>query len=89
MLKAIECRVWGDWFGSTAHKGAIPIAPEIAKSQVPVICVHGADEDDSFCKRIVTKPNVRELVLPGAHHYNGDYDRLGAAIVGALPARKD
>ena len=79
----------GDWFGSTAHKGAIPIAPEIAKSQVPVICVHGADEDDSFCKRIVTKPNVRELVLPGAHHYNGDYDRLGAAIVGALPARKD
>jgi type IV secretory pathway VirJ component len=32
---------------------------------------------------------VRELVLPGAHHYNGDYDKLGAAIVGALPARKD
>jgi type IV secretory pathway VirJ component len=79
----------GDWFGSTAHKGAIPIAPEIAKTRVPVICVHGADEDDSFCKQIVGKPNVRELVLPGAHHYNGDYDKLGAAIVGALPTRKD
>ncbi|HSM99649.1 MAG TPA: AcvB/VirJ family lysyl-phosphatidylglycerol hydrolase [Rudaea sp.] len=79
----------GDWFGSTAHKGAIPIAPEIANSQVPVICVHGADEDDSFCKQIVGRPNVRELVLPGAHHYNGDYDKLGAAIVAALPARKD
>jgi type IV secretory pathway VirJ component len=79
----------GDWFGSTAHKGAVPIAPEIAKARVPVICVHGADEDDSFCKQIVGKPGVRELVLPGAHHYNGDYDKLGAAIVGALPARKD
>ena len=79
----------GDWFGSTAHKGAIPVAPEIARARVPVICVHGADEDDSFCKQIVGKPNVRELVLPGAHHYNGDYDKLGAAIVGALPARKD
>lgn len=78
----------GDWFGSTTHKGAIPLAPEIAKSQVPVICVHGADEDDSFCKQILGKPNVRELVLPGAHHYNGDYDKLGAAIVAALPARK-
>lgn len=78
----------GDWFGSTAHKGAIPIAPEIAKTQVPVICVHGADEDDSFCKQIVGKPNVKELVLPGAHHYNGDYDKLGAAIVAALPAPK-
>ncbi|MCE7951612.1 MAG: virulence factor family protein [Xanthomonadales bacterium PRO7] len=79
----------GDWFGSTAHKGAIPIAPEIAKTQVPVICVHGADEDDSFCKQIVGKPNVRELVLPGAHHYNGDYDTLGAAIVAALPAHRN
>lgn len=79
----------GDWFGSTEHKGAIPLAPEIAKSRVPVICVHGADEDDSFCKQIVGKPNVRELVLPGAHHYNGDYDKLGAGIAGALPARKD
>jgi type IV secretory pathway VirJ component len=78
----------GDWFGSTQHKGAIRIAPEIAKSQVPVICVHGEDEDDSFCKLIVGKPNVRELALPGAHHYNGDYDKLGAGIAGALPAKK-
>ena len=78
----------GDWFGSTQHKGAIPIAPEIAKTRVPVICVHGADEDDSFCKQIVGKPDVRELVLPGAHHYDGDYDQLGAAIVAALPAKK-
>ena len=78
----------GDWFGSTAHKGAIAVAPEIAKTQVPVICVHGADEDDSFCKQIVRNSNVRELVLPGAHHYNGDYDKLGAAIVTALPAKK-
>ena len=76
----------GDWFGSTVHKGAIPIAPEIAKAQVPVICVHGAEEDDSFCKQILGKPNVRELVLPGAHHYDGAYNKLGAAIVGALPA---
>jgi type IV secretory pathway VirJ component len=78
----------GDWFGSTEHNGAIPIAPEIARTQVPVICVHGLDEDDSFCKQIVGKPNVRELVLPGAHHYNGDYDKLGAGIAGALPERK-
>ncbi|MGH8041503.1 MAG: AcvB/VirJ family lysyl-phosphatidylglycerol hydrolase [Rudaea sp.] len=79
----------GDWFGSTVHKGAIPLAPEIARTKVPVICVHGADEDDSFCKQIIGKPNVRELVLPGAHHYNGDYDQLGAAIVASLPVRRD
>ena len=77
----------GDWFGSTRHEGAIPILGEIGKTKVPVICVHGADEDDSFCKSLVGRPNVRELVLPGGHHYNGDYDKLGAGIGGALPKK--
>jgi type IV secretory pathway VirJ component len=76
----------GDWFGSTQHEGAIPILPEIAKTKVPVICVHGADEGaDSFCQKVVGKPNVRQLELPGGHHYNGDYDKLGASIVASLP----
>ena len=79
----------GDWFGSTHHEGAVPIAPEIARTSVPVICVHGDEESaDSFCQTLLGKPNVRELVLPGGHHYNGDYDRLGAGIAGALPPRR-
>ncbi|MEO8803064.1 MAG: AcvB/VirJ family lysyl-phosphatidylglycerol hydrolase [Rudaea sp.] len=78
----------GDWFGGTAHNGAIALAPEIAKTTIPVICVHGADEDDSFCHTLIGKPNVSELVLPGGHHYNGDYAKLGGGIAAALPARK-
>jgi len=78
----------GDWFGATQHEGAIPILPEIGRTKVPVICVHGDEEDDSFCKSLAGKPNVRELVLRGGHHYNGDYAKLGAGIAGALPARK-
>jgi type IV secretory pathway VirJ component len=78
----------GDWFGSTQHEGAIPIAPEIGKTKVPVICVRGDEEDDSFCKTLAGKPIVRELVLPGGHHYNGDYDKLGAGIAGALPSKQ-
>jgi type IV secretory pathway VirJ component len=80
----------GDWFGSTHHEGALPVAPEIANTLVPVICVHGADEgDDSFCPTIKNRPNVQEVILPGGHHYDGDYDKLGAAIAASLPtARK-
>ena len=64
--------------------------PEIAQAKVPVICVHGDEEgDDSFCQTLAGKPNVRQLVLPGGHHYNGDYDKLGAGIAGSLPARKN
>jgi type IV secretory pathway VirJ component len=79
----------GDWFGSTHHEGALPLLPEIARSAVPVICVHGADEGaDSFCAKLAGLAHLRQLELPGGHHYDGDYDRLGAAIVNALPARR-
>ncbi len=79
----------GDWFGSAHHEGVIPISPEIARTKVPVICVHGDEEGaDSFCQTLVGKPNVRQLVLSGGHHYNGDYDKLGASIVASLPQKK-
>jgi len=77
----------GDWFGSTHHEGTLPVGPEIARTTVPVICVHGNEEDDSFCLTLTGKPNVRQLPLSGGHHYNGDYDKLGAAIAAALPRR--
>ncbi len=75
----------GDWFGSTHHDEALPIGPEIAASKVPLVCVHGADEDDSFCLK-PAPPHMRVVSLPGGHHYDGDYDRLGALIVKSLPA---
>jgi type IV secretory pathway VirJ component len=79
----------GDWFGSTHHEGAIPITPEIDRTKVPVICVNGADEGtDGFCQTLFHKPIVKLLTLPGGHHYNGDYDKLGASIVASLPAKK-
>lgn len=73
----------GDWFGGTHHDESLPIGPEIAASKVPLTCVHGADESDSFC----LKPQpalVRVVDLPGGHHYNGDYAALGALIVATL-----
>jgi type IV secretory pathway VirJ component len=78
----------GDWFGSTHHEGALPLAPEVAASKVPLICVHGDEEGaDSFCPSQAGKPQIKELVLPGGHHYNGDYATLATRIATSLPAR--
>jgi type IV secretory pathway VirJ component len=75
----------GDWFGSVHHDGSIPLAPEIAKTKVRVICVRGKEEGaDSFCAQLAGKPKVSILELPGGHHYDGDYDGLGLAIFNAL-----
>jgi len=76
----------GDWFGSTHHDEALPIGPEMQASKVPLVCVHGTDESDSFCLK--TQPeHVKVVTLPGGHHYNGDYAALGNLIVKNLPAR--
>ncbi|WP_395680526.1 AcvB/VirJ family lysyl-phosphatidylglycerol hydrolase [Dokdonella sp.] len=78
----------GDWFGSTHHDDALPLGPEVAQGKLPLVCVHGVDEDDSFC---VTSQaaGVRAVALPGGHHYDGDYAALGRAILANLPAAPD
>jgi len=77
----------GDWFGSTHHDEALPIGPEMAASKVPLVCVHGADESDSFCLK-PQPSHVHVVQLPGGHHYNGDYAALGDLIVKNLPAHR-
>ena len=77
----------GDWFGSTQHNDNLPIGPEIAASKVPLVCVHGVDEDDSFCLK-PQPPFVHVVQLAGGHHYNGDYAALGTLIVNSLPGAK-
>jgi type IV secretory pathway VirJ component len=75
----------GDWFGSTHHDEAMPIGPEMAASKVALVCVHGSEEDDSFCLK-PQPAQVRVVDLPGGHHYDGDYAALGALIVRSLPS---
>jgi type IV secretory pathway VirJ component len=76
----------GDWFGSTRHDDALPIGPEMAATKVPLVCVHGAEEDDSYCLK-PQPAQVRVVQLPGGHHYDGDYAALGKLIVDNLPTQ--
>ena len=77
----------GDWFGSTHHDEALPIGPEMQASKVPLVCVHGNDESDSFCLK-PQPAQVKVVTLPGGHHYNGDYSALGKLIADNLPSRR-
>lgn len=76
----------GDWFGGAHHEGGIPVMPEILSSQVPILCIHGADESDSFCRSTQTL-KLHVLSLPGGHHYDGDYKAIGDLIVREAPKR--
>lgn len=59
------------------------MAPEL-----PVQCVYGLDEaEESGCTRGLS-PSVRQVPLPGGHHFDQDYARLARMVLeGALPER--
>ena len=57
--------------------------PEINRiTGMPVLCIYGADEDDSLCPKL--DPNKYILVkLKGGHHFDGDYANLAHQILAA------
>lgn len=71
------------WLGFAPHpkKGAQLLLPLIEKlSPIPVFCVCGEKEADSLCYTV--EPVTAEtLILPGGHHFGGDYTLLTEAIL--------
>jgi type IV secretory pathway VirJ component len=81
-----------DWLGG-GSKGQ-PVLPEVRKlaGHPPVLCLYGSKESDSLCPQI-SAPLGKAQVLPGAHHFGGDYDALAALILkeaqgGAVEAKR-
>ena len=61
-------------------------APELLRlAEVPLLCIAGADDDEARCPTLV--PPTVSLVLPGDHHFDGDYAGLARAILGHLDAQ--
>lgn len=62
-----------------------PTLPEIAKiKNLPFLCIYGEDDEDSVCPKL-KGDSVTAVKLPGGHHFDGDYGKLAAVILGALP----
>jgi len=57
--------------------------PEIDRiTGMPVLCIYGADENDSLCPKL--DPNKFHVVkLKGGHHFDGDYAGLATQILSA------
>lgn len=71
-----------NWIGPSGDK---PIAPEARKlAAADTLCIYGQDERDSLCPQLAPA-HVRALPLSGGHHFGGDYERLAARILEAVP----
>jgi type IV secretory pathway VirJ component len=57
--------------------------PEISRiTGMPVLCIYGADENDSLCPKLDPSRYIL-LKLKGGHHFDGDYANLAHQILAA------
>lgn len=72
-----------DIIAAPHRKSDQPTLAEIAKlSGVKMLCVYGKDEEDSGC-RGAPPGAMQQVVLPGGHHFNDEFDQLGDLIIAA------
>jgi type IV secretory pathway VirJ component len=77
-----------DWLGGDADDDATPIAPELAHVPTEKLqCIYGEDDaDDSLCTER-SLPAVAVIRHPGDHHFDGDYEGLGAIVLEGIERR--
>lgn len=70
-------------FGST-DKEKYKVYPELLKSQVPVWCIFGNEEDSDFDPVLRETSRIHKRTLPGAHRYGDDLGAVSRAIISGL-----
>ncbi|MFT4197853.1 MAG: AcvB/VirJ family lysyl-phosphatidylglycerol hydrolase, partial [Pseudoxanthomonas sp.] len=74
-----------NWMSDEVADGR-PTLPEILRLRADqVVCVAGDGDDDSVCAK-VPAGHMRSVVLPGGHHFDGDYAAVARAVLAVLPA---
>ena len=47
------------------------------------MCLFGEDDKDSLCP-VISGPRISNVVLKGAHHFDGGYDKIAHIILAHL-----
>ena len=78
--KAIDFEIHvSDWLVSDG--GAYKVIPEVQKLKgMKVLCIYGADEQDSGCT-VLDKNDFTSIEMKGGHHFGGDYQKLADIIL--------
>lgn len=76
-----------DWISSISDRNSRPVIPELKKLKGKnVLCISGSEETDSICHNLDEKLG-KSIILPGAHHFNGEYDKIANSIIKELKAK--
>jgi len=70
-----------DWLVDAKHRGDLATPPELAKLDMPVICLVPTDDKHTPCKDI---PRFVVVDAKPGHHLGGDYAAVARSILVAL-----
>jgi type IV secretory pathway VirJ component len=72
-----------DWMRSSSAGYAVK--PEVDKLGAHrILCLWGEDDSGSLCREL-SAPHISVVMLKGAHHFDGGYDKLARIILDHLP----
>jgi type IV secretory pathway VirJ component len=73
-----------DWLPGSSDANALPVLPEVKKLKVKkLLCLRGSEESDSLCRRLDSSL-AKPIILPGGHHFGGDYEAISDIILKEL-----
>ena len=73
-----------NWLGS--DDDGLPIALEVQRLPPgTTVCIYGQDDEDALCPSLPAE-TAKRVVLPGDHHFKGDYATLAKVIMEQLHA---
>jgi len=69
------------WLGGESAGNPRPVLPEVEKlSGKKILCFCGEEENNSLCREM--KPSLAKvIVLPGGHHFGGNYKVIAETIL--------
>lgn len=69
-----------DWVHDT--KKGLAVKPEIDKLRGErILCLYGEDDKDTLCPALLNTPAIDVVMMKGAHHFDGGYEKLGRIIL--------
>ena len=72
-----------DWLSGADRETDLSVLPEVEKMRgKKIVCFYGEEETGSLCKDLNPK-SVKVIMLPGAHHFGGDYEQIAKKILDA------
>lgn len=71
-----------NWIDGSSGSEALPLLPEFQKLEhMKVLCISSSSgQNESICPKIAA-PDVRKVILPGGHHFGGDYRTIAEIIL--------